>query len=165
MPTTTRTFTVLPIAPAVAAELRRRDDLGNVPQVVVDSAGGSPLRCCLRASRPGEALVLASYAPIRRWARRTGVDAAAYDEVGPVFLHAQPCDGPSSDGYPEDFRGAPRVLRAYGADGRIVGGDLVPAEGDPERVIDDLLADPAVAFVHVRALVFGCFTFAVERAG
>jgi hypothetical protein len=164
MHTTTRTFTVRPIPPAVAAELRRRDDAGHVPVTVVEADGGSPLRCCLRASRPGERLVLASYAPMRRWAREHADDVGAYDEVGPVFLHAEPCGGPATDGYPDEFRGSPRVLRAYGTHGRIVGGELVPAGGDPEQTIERLLADPEVAVVHVRAVVFGCFTFAVERA-
>jgi hypothetical protein len=31
-------------------------------------------------------------------------------------------------------------------------------------VLSGLLADPAVAFVHARALGHGCFTFAIDRA-
>src|SRR5436305_1454287 len=110
MATKTSTYAVVPIAPDVAAGLRIRDDAGRAPRLVVDEGGGSPLRCCLRTSRPGEALLLASYAPLRRWAAQSGVDAGAYDEVGPVFIHAQPCTDPAEDGYPGDLRGAPRVL-------------------------------------------------------
>jgi hypothetical protein len=160
----TETFTVRPIDAAVVAELRARDDAGRAPREVVDTDGGSPLRCCLRLSRPGERLLLASYAPLRRWAAPTGADPGAYDELGPVFLHAEPCGGAADDGWPEQMRGQPRVLRGYGDDGRIVDGRVVEEGEAPEAKLDDLLADERVAFVHARALVFGCFTFAIDRA-
>lgn len=156
---------VRPIDPAVVAQLRRRDDAGRVPVPTVEQQGGSPLRCCLRAGRPGERVLLVSYAPLRRWAAARGVDPGAYDEVGPVFVHAEPCPGPAGTGWPDDFRGSPRVLRGYAADGHIVGGILVGAGDEPEGAVARLLADPTVAVVHARALEFGCFTFAVERAG
>src|SRR4051794_16221956 len=159
-----RTFTVRPIQSAVAEELRVLDDAARPPREVVDADGGSPLRCCLRLSRPGERLLLASYAPLRRWAAATGADPGAYDELGPVFLHAEPCDGADGDSWPEELRGQPRVLRGYGADGRIVDGRVVDEDEAPEPKLADLLADERVAFVHARALVFGCFTFAIDRA-
>jgi hypothetical protein len=163
--TLTQTFVVRPIDTDVVADLRRCDDAGRAPLLVVDADGGSPVRCCLRASRPGEELLLVAYAPLRRWAASRGVDPAAYDEVGPVFVHPQPCDGATSAGYPDELRGSPRVMRAYDGNGRIVDGHLVPADGDPESVLAELLADDRIAIVHARALGFGCFTFAVERAG
>jgi hypothetical protein len=165
MTTITKTFTTHAIAAAVVDELRTTDDAGRTPEPFVDAGGGSPLRCCNRLSRPGEQIVLASYSPLHRWAAMTGKDPGAYDETGPVFLHAVPCDGPDDDGWPEDYRGLPRVLRAYDANGNIVGGQVID-EGDmhPERAIDEVFADPQVAFVHARALVAGCFTFAIERA-
>lgn len=165
MQTTTKAFTAHAIASDVADALRATDDAGHTPEPFADTGGGSPLRCCNRLSRPGEQIVLASYSPLHRWATATGKDPGAYDETGPVFLHAVPCDGPEGDGWPEDYRGLPRVLRAYDADGHIVGGRVVD-EGDlqPERAIDEVFADPRVAFVHARALLAGCFTFAIERA-
>jgi hypothetical protein len=163
MQTKTSTYAVVPIPPDVAAELRLRDDAGREPELVVDEGGGSPLRCCLRASAPGEALLLASYAPLRRWAAARHVDPGAYEELGPVFVHPRPCDGPAHDGYPDDLRGTPRVLRAYGPAGRIIGGIALDAGDDPDQAIDVLFADPDVAVVHARAVVYGCFTFAIER--
>jgi len=161
--TLTQTFAVRPIDAETLDQLRRLDDAGRAPLPVVDSDGGSPVRCCLRASRPGEELFLVSYAPIRRWAAERGVDPAAYDEVGPVFIHRTRCDGPAHDGFPDELRGSPRVMRAYDANGRIVDGRLVAEGEQPEPVIDALLADERVAFVHARALGFGCFTCAIER--
>ena len=164
MSTQTAMFAVRPIASEVVDQLRLLDDAGRVPETVVDTDGGSPLRCCLRASRPGVRLLLASYAPLRRWAATTGADPGPYGELGPVFLHAERCDGPLDDGWPSDFRRTPRVLRAYGANGRILGGHVLTETDDPEPAIDQLFADPNIAFIHARALVFGCFTFAIDRA-
>ena len=164
MSTQTATFIVRPIAPEVVSQLRLLDDAGRLPETVVDNEGGSPLRCCLRVSRPGERLLLATYAPLRRWAAEAGADPAAYDETGPVFLHAEPCGGTSDSGWPSELRGSPRVLRAYGANGRLLDGRVLADTDDPEPAIDDLFSDERVAFLHARALVFGCFTFAIERA-
>jgi len=159
----TATFSVSAIDADVCAQLRVRDDAGNVPELLVDTEGGSPLRCCLSVSAPGEPVVLASYAPLRRWASDNGAKPGAYEEVGPVFLHAQPCAGPSSDGFPAAYRGSPRVLRAYNSNGRLVGGELLDGTDEPEPVIERLFADPDVALLHARAVVYGCFTFAIDR--
>ena len=161
--TLTQTFAVRPIDSDVVATLRQIDDAGRAPLPVVDADGGSPVRCCLRTSRPGEALLLVSYAPLRRWAAARGIDPAAYDEVGPIFIHPTPCGGADGTGLPAELRGTPRVMRAYDGNGRIVDGRLVQADEDPEPVINELLADERVAVVHARALGFGCFTYAIER--
>jgi hypothetical protein len=165
MNTLTKTFTVRAIAPEVVAALRVRDDAGRAPEPFDEADGGSPLRCCNRLSRRGERIVLASYSPLHRWATARRVDPGAYDETGPVFLHAGSCDGPAHDGFPDDYRGLPRVLRAYDAHGHIVGGQVIDeGASEPEQAIDEVFADPGVAFIHARALVAGCFTFAIARA-
>jgi len=161
LPDATATLDIRPIAPAVLAGLRHADDAGRPPVHSVDSTGGAPLRCCLTRARPGDRIALVSYAPLRRWAAETGTDPGPYDEQGPVFIHADPCDGPA-DGWPDTLHGAARVLRAYDSAGRILRG--VP--GTPDQLATlaaELLADPEVAVVHVRALEFGCFMHEVRR--
>ncbi len=167
--TSRMTVQVRPIPPGALSQLRERDDAGHPPRLLIDQEGGSPLRCCLRRIRPGERVALVAYAPLRRWALETGADPGPYDEVGPVFIHPGPCAGPSDSGYPAEQTGSRRVLRAYSADGRILGGRLVePAEiGDREaagRVLAETFADPQVALVHGRAVEFGCFQFEARRA-
>ena len=125
-------------------------------EISVDSEGGAPLRCCLRDSRPGERIVLASVTPPG--------PRGAYAEAGPVFLHADPCGGPARPGYPEEFRRRTQVFRAYSADGRIVGGRVVRPEDDQEAVAEELLAEDAVAYVHSRNVVYGCYMFAIHPA-
>ncbi|MEU6928507.1 DUF1203 domain-containing protein [Streptomyces sp. NPDC046374] len=167
------TYTAQPIPPTALAELRRTDDAGRgcVPYTVTDDDGvGSPLRCCLRGAAAGERIALVSYAPLRRWAAETGAEPGAYDEQGPVFIHAEECGGPDEDpkAYPFDRTGALRTLRRYDAQGRIVGGRLLeipeePAEGF-DRGFAEAFADPEVTRVHVRAVEYGCFLFEVRRA-
>lgn len=161
-------FEVRAIAPDVLRELLWSDDSGQPPVLLTDADGGAPLRCCLRPSQAGEQIALVSYAPLRRWAREAGAAPGPYDEVGPVFIHPAACDGPDGTGYPNWLAAGRRVLRAYGADGRILGGRLLEADpaGSPvpaESALAELFADPAVALVHARALEFGCFTFEVRR--
>ena len=156
------------IGPDTLGELRERDDAGNPPVLLTDADGGSPLRCCLRRSHPGERMALVAYAPLRRWAHQTGASPGPYDETGPVFIHPGPCPGPAAVGYPADFTGAHRVFRAYSATGQILGGRLAGPDETPDPVragaaLAAMFADPAVALVHVRAVEFGCFTFEARR--
>ncbi|WP_030297320.1 DUF1203 domain-containing protein [Streptomyces katrae] len=159
---------VRPLAPAALAGLRVRDDAGRPCLPYEDPEGGAPLRCCLRRSRPGERIALVSYAPLRRWAAETGADPGAYDEQGPVFIHAADCGGPAEgSGYPFAQAGALRTARRYDAGGRILGGRALSLGEEPDAELEEALsqafADPEVALVHVRATEFGCFLFEARR--
>ncbi|MFD4697698.1 DUF1203 domain-containing protein [Streptomyces niveus] len=161
--------TALPIGPAVLKELRDTDDGGATNTPYTDPEGGAPLRCCLRRSRAGERIALVTYAPLRRWAAETWARPGAYDEQGPVFIHAEECEGPAADrdGYPFAGAGALRTVRRYDSEGRIVGGRLLEIPEAAEEGFDEAFAeaftDPKVALVHVRAVEYGCFHFEVRR--
>ncbi|OEU86688.1 hypothetical protein DB35_23775 [Streptomyces abyssalis] len=170
-------YTPLPIPPAALKELRDSDDAAQplrpctaredgIPLNCV----GSPLRCCLRAIEPGERVALVSYAPLRRWAAATGADPGAYDESGPVFIHAGECGGPrprETPGYPLARPGALFTIRRYDAVGRIAGGRLLKIPDDAEAGLDqafrEAFSHPEVALVHVRAVEYGCFQYEVRR--
>ncbi|MCZ4121716.1 DUF1203 domain-containing protein [Streptomyces sp. H39-S7] len=170
----TTAFRTDAIDPALLVRLRDTDDAGRAPESSTDEEGGSPLRCCLRHAAPGDRLALLSYAPLRHWAAETGADPGPYLELGPVFVHAAAaaCPGPpAGTGYPVAMHGADRVFRAYSADGRILGGrhvrltDDEVAAGAADAELTAMFTDPEVALVHVRALEYGCFMFAVRRVG
>ncbi|WP_329536525.1 DUF1203 domain-containing protein [Streptomyces sp. NBC_01450] len=162
------TYTARPIDPAALKDLRTADDADRPMVPFADEEGGAPLRCCLRRSEPGERIALVSYAPLRRWAAATGADPGAYDEQGPVFIHADDCPGPDPHGHP--FPGAHRTVRHYSAEGHILGGRLVENVENAESsaafddAFDEAFADPQVALVHVRAVEYGCFLYEVRRA-
>ncbi|MFD8914371.1 DUF1203 domain-containing protein [Streptomyces sp. NPDC059575] len=158
---TTTTHVPRPITEPVLARLRTTDDAGRPLTAVTDPEGGAPLRCCLRRSEPGERIALISYAPLRRWAAETGAVPGAYDEQGPLFIHAEACGGPEDEGLA--FAEAHRVLRRYSRDGRILGGRLVTTPEDFEAALSEAFTDPEVALVHVRAVEYGCFLYEVRR--
>ncbi|MFF7468921.1 DUF1203 domain-containing protein [Streptomyces sp. NPDC008092] len=166
----TTTFPPVPIPFATLRELRVRDDAGKPPSPYTDDEGGAPLRCCLRSSTVGDRIALLSYAPLRRWAARTGADPGAYDEQGPVFVHAEDCGGPA-DQHPADYPwarpGALRVLRRYDSRGHITGGRLLELPDDAQaafaHALAEAFADLATAQVHVRAVEYGCYHFRVDR--
>ncbi|MEV0220250.1 DUF1203 domain-containing protein [Streptomyces sp. NPDC050704] len=166
-----------PIAPPALKELRETDDAGRPCAPFTDAEGGAPLRCCLRRGRPGERIALVSYAPLRRWAAETGAAPGAYDEQGPVFVHAEECPGPDLTGHPFARPGVLRTVRRYSADGHILGGRLleipaaeiseaeIPAAADEalDAAFREAFVDPEVVLVHVRAVEYGCFLYEVRR--
>ena len=135
-----------------------RDEAGNPLEVQVHADGGAPLRCCLREARPGERLLLIAYTP-------PGT-AGAYAERGPVFIHAEPCDGyPKPQAYPPGLIGRQQVVRAYDQQGRIADGVLVADGHQAQDVIAGLLARPEVVLVHMRNVGYGCYNFCVRANG
>ena len=135
-----------------------RDAAGNPVTIEADADGGNPLRCCLRETLPGEKVMLIAYTP----PGGTG----AYAEVGPVFVHAEPCSGyRTPDAYPPGLAHRTQVVRAYDRRGRIAAGVLVNGREEAEATIGDLLTRPEVELVQIRNVGYGCYNFAVRRAG
>jgi hypothetical protein len=147
-----------PIPPAALQQIRAAgaDEAGNRVSVRVVTEGGSPLRCCLREAVPGDRLLLIAYTP-------PGT-RGAYAERGPVFIHAEPCDGyPTPGRYPPGLSHRQQVVRAYNHDGQIADGVLASDGEQAMTVISDLLGRPGVALVHLRNVGYGCYNFAVRR--
>jgi hypothetical protein len=158
MTTTTQTLTVHAIDPARLDAVReaREDGWGNAFTPFPASGEGEPLRCCLRYAQPGESIALISFAPF--------TDASPWREVGPVYVHAGRCAGYADRSLPDELRRGPRVLRTYRADGSMnYEHNTLVGEEDLEPVLDRLLAEPAVATVHVRTVLPQCFLYAVTR--
>lgn len=145
-----------PIPAARLDEIRSRgaDDLGNRVEAAVATGEGEPLRCCLRYAIAGEAIALISYSPGGQ---------GVWREVGPVYVHAHGCPGPTTTSLPQELRGGPRVLRAYRPDGSMnyEQNTLVPEGEDIEDELRRLLRDREVSKVHVRTVLPQCYLFSV----
>lgn len=151
-------FRFEPIRAATLDGIRaaRVDEAGNRLTVQTDTEGGSPLRCCLRETVPGERVLLIAYTPPG--------GRGAYAERGPVFIHAEPCAGyRTPDRYPAGLSHRQQVVRAYDRDGRIAGGVLVEDGEHARPVIGEMLARPEVTLVQLRNVGYGCYNFAVRR--
>ena len=150
-------YRVVPLPTEVAEAARRRAQAGASDHAVmeVDSPSAYPCRHCLQWAQPGEQVILFPYASIPA--------GRPYSESGPIFVHAEPClRYEATDQYPADFRNG-RVIRAYNSQQ-----DMIAAEatlnGDPETVIEKLLANPETEFLQARSADRGCYTFTIERA-
>ncbi|WBQ06709.1 DUF1203 domain-containing protein [Kribbella sp. CA-293567] len=149
----------LEFVPVPASELDRircngHDDFGN-PLTARTSGAGAPLRCCLRLTREGEQIALVSHRP--------SALGGPYAEVGPVFVHLDPCPGPAESSFPTEFTDRHAVLRPYDGTGQMLDGVLVEP-GRSESELTRLFDDPAVELVHVRNVIAGCWNFSVRRA-
>jgi hypothetical protein len=151
---------VIAIDPGRLDSIRRArtDEHGN--EIVARPAEGwEPLRCCLRIARADEQIALISYSPFSV--------RSPWTEVGPVFIHAEACEGyPSAGELPAELRSGPRILRTYYADESLDYDDItfVRADEDLEPALHDLLSRPQVTAVHVRAAASQCFIYEVRTA-
>ena len=132
------------------------DAHGNQLRPFATTGQGEPLRCCLRYAEPGEQITLISHAPFER--------PSVWREVGPVYIHAAPCEGYTPTGrLPEQLATGPHVLPTYRADDimNYEHNTVVTDEADLQRVIERLVSKPDVTTVHVRTLAPQCFLYAV----
>ena len=134
------------------------DGHGNPVRPFAATGEGEPLRCCLRYAEPDEQITLISYAPFGH--------PSVWTEVGPVYIHAAPCDGYVATGrLPDTLSSGPRVLRTYRADDTMNydHNTVVADEADLGPIVEGLLAEPDVSTVHVRTLAPQCFLYAVTQ--
>lgn len=149
-------FIALPTATAEA--LRHGPDAyGNACEHRIAEPGDViPCRHCLTRLGPGAPYVIAAHRPF------AGLNP--YTETGPVFLCDGDCPRGGGTALPAFFTSPHYITRAYSADERIIyGTGSVTATADIAARCEELLADPATAFVHVRSASNNCFFCRVER--
>lgn len=151
------TFRIIPLPTEIAEAARRAVKAGAADHALLtaDSPGSSPCRHCLQWAQPGEHVILLPYAAIP--------SGHPYSETGPIFVHANPCQRYSATNeYPSDFRNG-RVFRAYDSNYNIIDAQVMNGS-EPEAVIERLFQNPDTAFVDVRSVTHGCYTFRIQRA-
>ncbi len=149
-------FQIRPLSPEVAelARQTRVDRFGNALTVLRD---GKPHQCrvCLKMSKSDEGVILLGHRPFE--------SSQPYAETGPIFVHEQTCQPyEDSSTYPSEFPRSAVVLRGYSSDDRILDAQAV-GERVVETVIDEMFANPAIAYLHARNLGYGCFMFRINR--
>lgn len=134
------------------------DANGQPPERHVARASGLPCRHCLAMIGEGEAYLVLAHRPFPA--------PQPYAEIGPIFLHAEACPAGGGDDRIPAFLDSPRyIVRGYGADDRIVygTGGIVETAEIPAHT-GRMLANPLVAYAHVRSATNNCFHCRIERA-
>ena len=153
----TPSFRIVPLPTEIADAARRVAKTGSADNalITVDSPESAPCRHCLRWAEPGERVVLFPYTAIP--------SGQPYSETGPIFVHADECQRyDAANEYPVDFRNG-RVFRAYDSNYNIIDAEIVNGS-EPEAVIRTLFQNAETAFLDVRSVTHGCFTFRVQSA-
>jgi hypothetical protein len=150
-----------PIDPDRLAAMRTagEDEFGN-PWTPFPAEGWEPLRCCLRPATDGEPIVLITYSP---WTA-----PSPWMEAGPVFVHASRCAGYGTTGrYPDALGDGRRMINPFDHAGARAYDHITFVEtgDDHEAAVRKVLAEPSVAFVHVRSASAGCLMFEARPAG
>ena len=132
---------------AALAERRAR-------RVVVDGPG-FPERIEMRDAEPGETLLLVNF-------EHQPADTP-YRSSHAVYVREGATEPWSGDHLPEVLRKRLLSLRGFSADGSIVDADV--AEGrDADPVIERLLSDPSIAYIHAHYAKPGCYAARIDRA-
>lgn len=133
------------------------DANGLAPERRIAPEDGYPCRHCLGDIKAGE--------PYLTLAHRPFPALQPYAEVGPIFLHAEPCvRGGETDATPAFLDSPQYIVRGYGADDRIVyGTGTVTATADIGAVAAKLFERPDVAYLHVRSATNNCYHCRIER--
>lgn len=131
----------------------------QLPERHIAQGSGIPCRHCLQEVTPGTPYLILAHRPFTH--------VQPYAELGPIFLHAEPCQRyeDTTGEIPPMFLSWSRLLiRGYNHEERILYGT-----GEVVQIVDlhdrltALLTQPEVAFVHIRSATNNCYQCRVER--
>jgi hypothetical protein len=132
-------------------------DANGQPALVRTAEGlANPCRHCLGLIAEGDTKLVLAYRPFDT--------PQPYAEIGPIFLHGDPCTRYDGDSVPAWFAFLdPAIVRGYGTDDwiRYETGNVV-AGTELEASCRAILRDPTIAYVHVRSK-YNCFQCRVDR--
>lgn len=151
-------FTPIPTETVRAYQVGGLDAYGQPPELHISDGGGNPCRHCLSLIPKGAAMLVLAHRPFPA--------LQPYAETGPIFLCAAQCPAGGGAALPPEVLNSPTyIVRGYGPDNRIVYGTgaVVPT---PEISAEAArrLADPRVAYVHVRSARNNCYALRIDRA-
>ena len=132
------------------------DANGQVPERQISDGDGNPCRHCLHLIPKGAGMLVLAHRPFPA--------PQPYAEVGPIFLCADACEAGGGKDMPQILESPAYIVRGYGPDDRIVYGTgaVVATETLPEEAARRL-ADPRIAYVHVRSARNNCFQVRIDR--
>jgi hypothetical protein len=128
----------------------------NAKRYVADAKPGFPCRITLEDAEPGETLLLVPHAH--------QTSATAYASKGPIFIRERPAKRAEwHDEVPEQLKVRLISLRAYAADGMMLDADVIDGK-ELKPLIERLLANENVSYLHAHFARRGCYAALIERA-
>lgn len=128
----------------------------NAKRYVANEKPGFPCRITLEDAEPGETLLLVPHAH--------QTSQTAYASKGPIFVRERitpPAEFRNE--VPAQLKARLISLRAYAKDGMMLDADVVDGR-DLEPLIDRLLANETVDYLHAHFARRGCYAALIERA-
>lgn len=123
-------------------------------RVVVDGSG-FPERIEMRDAKIGETLLLVNF-------EHQGADTP-YRSSHAVYVREGATETWAGDHLPEVMRRRLLSLRAFSAEGSMVGADVVEGR-DAEPLIERFFGNPGVAYIHAHYAKPGCYAARIDRA-
>lgn len=152
-------YHAMPTEHARAFQSGAPDANGQAPERHISDGDGNPCRHCLTEIAAGDPYLILAYRPFP--------GPQPYAEIGPIFLHAGPCERhPEVAVAPAMFLGWERLLvKGYSANDRIVYavGAVVEVR-EMDAYAAELLAREDIAYVHARSAQFNCYQVRIDRA-
>jgi len=150
-------FTAIPTEIVRAYQAGGLDANGQSPERQVSDGGGNPCRHCLQMIPEGAGMLVLAHRPFPA--------LQPYAELGPIFLCADACAAGGGAQVPAVLASADYIVRGYGANDRIVYGTgaVVPTAAIMTEA-EARLADPDIAYVHVRSARNNCYQVRIDRA-
>ncbi len=152
-------FLSLPTDQAKAFWAGEADANGQLPETHSSDGDGVPCRHCQQDVAKGVRYLILAYRPFP--------SPQPYAEIGPIFLHAEPCERyPETDQVPAMFlKRESYLLKGYGADDRIAyGTGQIVRSTDIAEAASEILVRNDVEYVHVRSALNNCFSCRINRA-
>jgi hypothetical protein len=122
---------------------------------VVVNGSGFPERIEMRDAAAGERLLLVNF-------EHQSADTP-YRSSHAIYVREGAIESWSGDHLPEVMRKRLLSLRGFSADGSMIDADVVEGS-DAEPLIERLLNDPAVAYIHAHYAKPGCYAARIDRA-
>lgn len=150
-------FTPIPTSIALAYQNGGLDANGQLPERHISAGDGVPCRHCLNQVAAGEPYLILAHRPFPT--------PQPYAETGPIFLHANACpEYKPSDKLPPMLGSPQYIIRGYTHADRIMyGTGQIAATADIATKAAQLLAQPDVAYIHVRSATNNCFQCRIDR--
>lgn len=128
----------------------------GVKRITATAKPGYPCRISLHDAEPGESVLLLNYA-------HQTADTPYRSSYAIYVNESAAASWQGQDSIPGSLRGRPISLRAFSAEGMLVGAEVTSGDG-LEDAIARRFSDAGAAYLHAHNAAHGCFVARIDRA-